>query len=180
MWAHQMSEEVFASLLKRWAREVGNRVAALRAELAAKELELTQIRSAMAWMGGTGGEINVAKSLDGGDGSPSNHSETASSALFSSFDTMTLKQLIMSALRVQFPSGATPAQIRDFIHDAYGRKIPLPSLRPQLSRLRADGSLSRDEITRLWRLSSREGLPNGAGAESAETASWEEASERED
>jgi hypothetical protein len=57
------------------------------------------------------------------------------------FKSMTIKELVVQALLDAFPNGASPAQIRDFIRDAYGREVEPASLRPQLHRLKSDGKL---------------------------------------
>ena len=60
---------------------------------------------------------------------------------------MTIKKLVIQALLDHLKMGANAALMRDFIRDAYGRKIEPSSLRPQLHRLKADGVLTHDSST---------------------------------
>jgi hypothetical protein len=65
---------------------------------------------------------------------------------------MTIKACAVQALCDKFPEGGTAAQIRDFIRDAYGRTIAPSSLRPQMSRLKADGVLTHEPAKDIWNL----------------------------
>src|SRR5262249_46839179 len=50
----------------------------------------------------------------------------------------TIKSIVLRALWDGFrETGATQAQLRQFIHDAYGRELDRTSLSPQISRLNA-------------------------------------------
>ena len=63
---------------------------------------------------------------------------------------MTHKELVIQALIDHFPKGATVAEIRDFISNAYGRPVEQNTLRPQMHRLKADSVLIQDE--EVWNL----------------------------
>ncbi len=60
------------------------------------------------------------------------------------YQSMTIGQLALLALKDHFRSGASIAQIVAFFRDKWGREIDRPSLSPQLSRL-----YKRDEVGRI-------------------------------
>ncbi|HXW24759.1 MAG TPA: hypothetical protein VEK73_08445 [Xanthobacteraceae bacterium] len=66
---------------------------------------------------------------------------------------LTIKQLVMQALRAKHPGGFDTAQLREFIRDAYGRTIEPDSLRPQLVRLKSDDWIVARE--NIWYLTKR-------------------------
>jgi hypothetical protein len=71
------------------------------------------------------------------------------------YDTMTIKELVLQSLQsfvVQAEGGATAARLRDYIRDVYGRTVEPSSLRPQLSRLKAEGLIRQDPSTDIWKL----------------------------
>lgn len=71
--------------------------------------------------------------------SPSTHSQ------------LTMKELTLKALKEQFPKGATARQLVDFFALGWNRRDIQPdTLRPQLSRLKAEGKISREG--HIWRL----------------------------
>lgn len=63
----------------------------------------------------------------------------------SPYQHLTMKQLVVKALREHFPLGATARQLIDFFRDAWGCNIERANLSPQLSRLYQDGVLGRRE-----------------------------------
>ena len=164
-----MSDESLHVFLHRRERELVHQIAALRGQLAPKEAELAEIRRVRASLTLAGGNfLNDLHSVNdlagltaaGGDSParpdqpvPASKSSDVvgrspmtsamSQELTQRFAKMTIKELVAQALLDHFPSGGTATQIRDFIRDAYGRTIEASSLRPQLSRLKADGVTSR-------------------------------------
>jgi len=61
------------------------------------------------------------------------------------------KPTIVTALTSHFHDGATPAELRTFIKDVFGREIDRTSMSPQLTRLREDGVVEQKDMK--WRLS---------------------------
>jgi hypothetical protein len=61
---------------------------------------------------------------------------------------MTIKQLVIHALKDRFKDGATGKQLVDFFKTAWGREIARESLSPQLSRLRVEKKI--DRRGRIW------------------------------
>jgi hypothetical protein len=71
-------------------------------------------------------------------------------ATASFYKGMTLKQLVLRALKEHFSEGATAQQLLEYFRRAYGRAIERSSLSPQLSRLRDDGHVVLSG--KLWML----------------------------
>lgn len=74
------------------------------------------------------------------------------------YEHMTMKQLVLKALFQHFPDGTTSRQLREFIRDGLGRDIERENLSPQMSRLKAEGSIEQDEVTKKWRLTTQGSL----------------------
>jgi hypothetical protein len=65
----------------------------------------------------------------------------------------TIKDLILKALWNGFrETGATQAQLRQFIRDAYGREVDRTSMSPQIARLRDEKLLKQKGGEDNWRL----------------------------
>ncbi len=76
----------------------------------------------------------------------------AAAAIIGNPADLTIKQLVLRAFRDKFlTTGATATEIRQFIQDAYARDINPQSLSPQLSRLKAEGFLTQDTDSEVWR-----------------------------
>ena len=73
--------------------------------------------------------------------------------LFSSYESLTIKQLVLKALYGHFPKGATSRQLREFFRDAWDRHVARESLGPQLSRLRQEGAIKLDG--KVWAVTDR-------------------------
>jgi hypothetical protein len=56
---------------------------------------------------------------------------------------MTIKQLVIRALTDHFHDGATPAELRAYILNAYGREITRGSMGPQIARLQEEGTIEQ-------------------------------------
>jgi hypothetical protein len=139
------SEETLRDFLARRERELTHQIAALQGQIAPKELELAEIKQALAAL-----PLNIsysaqvaleAASLDIGGPTYTPSIGPHQLPLGLQFGTMTIKELVLQALSDQFPDGATAAQIREFVRDAYGRAIDQNSLRPQLARMKDEGML---------------------------------------
>src|SRR5260370_42160124 len=68
---------------------------------------------------------------------------TLSALIAASDDGLTIKQLILRALADHFHDGATPAELRAYILDAYGREISRGSMGPQIVRLFEEGLIEQ-------------------------------------
>jgi len=66
--------------------------------------------------------------------------------------TMTIKQMIMAALRDHFHNGASPTELRDYMRAVYAKDVDRNSISPQLTRLREQGAV--DMLTDgKWKIS---------------------------
>ena len=166
--------------LARRERELVHELAALRSEIASKEIELAHVQRAKGTIDNLGGEdkarfgvpekitgvMNVTEAPDTFSGTgivsaplldgPLTPSEIVAQGALKHAErlaAMTIKELVLKTLRDHFREGATTAQIREFIRDAYGRVIDPNSLRPQLSRLASEALIQRDPNTEFWKLS---------------------------
>lgn len=177
-----MADETIHAFLGRRERELKHRIAALRGQLDPMERELVEVQKAMALLAVSVGvnRQNPARartatlsanqqippftstaSLAGAAavgfaGEIQGRPKAVPTELAQRFAGMTIKQLVIQALSDHFLAGATPTQIREFIHDAYGREIDANSLRPQLARMKADGSIEQNPNNDTWMLSKTE------------------------
>jgi hypothetical protein len=151
------NEETFAESMQRKERELIQRIAAVRGLLTPLESELGQVRKAMQAIGVPSSTLasspfgsETRNSLDEmvAAASPATGVVPAlpqinNNALFGmaalGVVPFTIKQMIVHALRDHFHGGATPAELRDYMHTAYGRQIDRNSISPQLARLREEG-----------------------------------------
>lgn len=136
-----MIEETTYAFIERRERELVNRETALRAELDVIGSELAHIRSLKNQTVGDA-PARVVAGLD--------LARTDQIANESS-----IKQLVLCALRAGFrEEGATSAQLRQFISDAYGRTVPASSMSPQLHRLSGNQLIEKNG-NGGWRLAER-------------------------
>lgn len=122
-------DDTFQQMLLRREREVVSRIDALRKELDPLENEFKQIQAAKRALG-----------LPASGAAPANALPAA--------PFMTMKQLVLYALKDHFKNGATGKQLVEFFRSACGREIARESLSPQLSRLRAEKKI--DHHGRIW------------------------------
>jgi hypothetical protein len=142
------TNETLREFFGRRERELSNRAIAVQRELEMIALELAEIRKARAALPATEDEMSRFISEDVGLGEiladikTSPHIPDPEDAMTASpYDNMTIKQLVVQALRDNRGfrrEGASTEQLREFIGHAYGRHIDRSSLTPQLSRLRED------------------------------------------
>lgn len=64
---------------------------------------------------------------------------------------MTIKEMIINVLTDNVAGGQSDDLIK-WINIKYGTMIPRTSMSPQLSRLKADGTVILDQSTKIWRL----------------------------
>lgn len=133
--------------LARVEADLSRKVQALREELIPLERELSEVRRALAAVSPE--EPPALLQFLERPASPSPYAG------------MTIKQLALQALREQFATGATAADLLSFIETAYDRKIDRASFSPQLSRLKEEGLVRR--IGRYWRVIEKRNEPSLAG-----------------
>jgi hypothetical protein len=149
----QRPNESLHAYLKRRERELLHQITAIRGELAPRESELIEVRRAMAAVGLKPGNALTDLLIPPEEGTVRYDYATelasflpvgaANNATIGLSEQPTIKQLILRALSDQFREGATPAQLRTYIRDAYGREIDRTSMGPQLSRLRDEGLIEQ-------------------------------------
>jgi hypothetical protein len=163
-----MSDENLYGFLERRERELRHQIAALKGQiaqiqgqLAQREHELAEIVRVQASRTVAGGPIaaltqtNNNALVSGEISDKATFAGTVSTPpeLARRFAEMTIKELVVQSLLDNFPNGATAAQIREFIRDAYGRPIEPSSLRPQMHRLKADAILEQNALSGdIWNL----------------------------
>ena len=81
-------------------------------------------------------------------------SDTPLTLRMSAYQHLTMKQLVVKALKEHFPDGATAKQLREFIRDAWNRDIERANLSPQLSRLHGEGVI--EWCDGIWSLKKQE------------------------
>jgi len=159
-----LREETTNQFLDRREKELVAQIAALRGQLSPKEAELSQIQRMRASLTIAGGNVLTSHNALAAVVTPNSSANVAyNNALVSviggqsapPYPTMTIKELTIQALLDHFPNGGTAAEIRDFIRDAYRRTVEPSSLRPQMHRLKAAGSLVHDASTDTWNLDPR-------------------------
>ena len=137
-------------MLDRREAELVSEATDLRARLLPIDRELEEIRAA---------KIAVARVRD----IPAKGAEAAQSAVNywlqqetnAAYKSMTMKQLVRTALADHFKEGATANQMLGLFHATFGRTdIVRSSLSPQLSRLKIEGEIVLDGMT--WKLAERE------------------------
>jgi hypothetical protein len=154
--------ETLYEYLERRERELAARVATIRSDLEVLETELAHVRSARRQIGNipSFGRTPLSLSDLSSPGlSLDDLARDAESQVLVSTEPSnppTIKDMILKALWIGFRDvGATPAQLRQFIRDAYGRDIDRTSMSPQISRLRTEGLLKQKGGEDNWRLTVR-------------------------
>ena len=173
-----MAEENLYEFLIRRERELEHQISALRGQielmrgnLAQRVLELEQIKNfraskpspvdgAFPWTNsnatfGNAVDVPALAALAAQNATGSFETLLALKAAETAhYQKMTIKELVIQALIDHFPNGGTANNIRDFIHNGYGRTIEPASLRPQMHRLKADMILTLD-ANDVWNLDPR-------------------------
>jgi len=139
------ANEPVSEFLVRRERELTQQIDALRGQIAPKEQEREQIRTAMRALGLlTASPLASVLATALSDGSipaiaPNNSGHTPPSLGELLNPTLTIKQMILHALIDHFREGATPSELSGYIKVAYGREVDRNSVSPQLARLREEG-----------------------------------------
>jgi hypothetical protein len=124
------------------ARELKHQIAALRLEIGAKEAELQEVETAQQALGPPAVVLEARGIAVGRVTVYATATVTPGEA--------SIRQLALKALEDHFYEGATQAQLREFIKDAYDRDIQPASLSPQLSKLKDDNLVILDEERGVW------------------------------
>lgn len=123
-------------------RDLVKRIEAKRAEIAPLEAELADVRRALAAVCAD----NSATSLVNKHQTPSDEA-----AEDSPYKGLTMKELVVRALKEHLREGATSADFLRVFHEIYGRRdIVRTSLSPQLSRLKRERVLTLEG--KVWKL----------------------------
>jgi hypothetical protein len=149
--------ETLYEYVQRREGELIARIAATRGDLAALENELAHVQSARRQIGNLtdfgrtplpppSGEHHHTITAVAGD----NHSHSFGVTIP---NQPTIKEMIVKALWAGYrEKGATQAEIRQFIKNAYGREIDRTSISPQIARLRDDHFIKQKGGEDNWRL----------------------------
>lgn len=145
-------DEPLADYLKRKERELGQQVSSLRGMLAPKERELEEVRRAMQAIGLFAPSLESLIREPQANGVVPNYA--AGLAAFTAAQPLTIKAMILNALRDYFHEGATPAELRDYMRTVYGKEIDRNSISPQLTRLREQGAVEQSGgvVNPKWKL----------------------------
>lgn len=161
--AAQQSDETLRSFLERRERELTHQLAALRGHIESKQRELAeiqQVRANLPWLPDTTAfEVGAKVATTAAANRPrvdlmQQTDNPPVSGVSPSNEKLTIKAMILTALSAHFHDGATPAELRTFIKDVFGREIDRTSMSPQLARLREEGAVEQSDTK--WRLSERE------------------------
>jgi len=180
-----MTDETLHEFLDRRERELRHQIAALHGQLAPKMKELDDLIRTKGSLGipvhgivgdkvalegrvtiaGVGSAAGSVSGVGSGSGVGSIRLDmpdirTDAEKRTAPYKDMTIKELVIEALRIT--TAATAAQLREFIRDAFGHTVNPSSLRPQLSRLKAEGLIQQDASTDTWTLAK---MPDWPGIE---------------
>jgi len=139
-------------MLEAHERDIVDRLSALRAQITPLEQELHEVRMAKAALQretANSREPQLAlanpahvKAADADARSVATPVVLTTNFERSPYAHLTIKQLVLKALREHFPEGATANQMLDVFANVWGRgEIARTSLSPQLSRLKEDDHL---------------------------------------
>lgn len=159
--ALQVSENALRQFLAQREIELIRQIAAMRGQIAPKETELAEVRSAMKALGipqNYSAELAPPEDELNDKLDIALHVAGVPAHLLpmpSPFKDMSIKDLVLTAMgdlkQFQGLTAISAADLRSFIQDAYERDIDRTSLSPQLSRLKADGIVDQDSEGR-WML----------------------------
>lgn len=136
----------------------------VRAQIAPLERELFEVKVARAAVERKsreplqpqlfGERVGTARQQSEADEVWRQYKEIEAARAGSAYGRLTIKELISKALSEQFSSGATAGQLLTLFATAWGRDdIVRTSLSPQLSRLKREGKIDRNE--NIWFLRSQ-------------------------
>jgi hypothetical protein len=169
--ALSINDEPIVDLLKRRERELIQQTAAIRGMLVPKEDELAKVRQALQALGIQPNYVEQLRPfLDQDQANPyvppgilnqNPYQPQADTPLALFAGNLTIKEMILAALKDHFRHGATPSELRDYMRTAYGREIDRNSISPQLARLREEGLVQNaNALTGTWELALRGTIEN--------------------
>tara|TARA_Y100000588_G_scaffold324806_1_gene358178 strand:+ start:179 stop:742 length:564 start_codon:yes stop_codon:yes gene_type:complete len=132
-------------ILRARRADLWSRLEDARAQIKAQEAEIKQIDLGIKAMEAE--NIMPITGVDASLRSVAHHARQAHPDI----QKMTLKQLVVKALKEHFQNGATANQLLDLFERKWGRQIMRTSLSPQLSRLKNDNIIELEGKT--WHLS---------------------------
>ena len=145
-------DETIFGLMQRRERELTARLAVLRSQIETFEAELAQIQK-MRITTATTGLFSEVELQDTGDVSATVSGRVDQVESDKRFSEMTIKELILESLKI-IRSGNSH-RVREFIREGFHRTIEMDSLRPQLSRLKADEIIAQTPLTEEWYLTEK-------------------------
>jgi DNA-binding transcriptional ArsR family regulator len=162
-----MAGPKLADYLEIRERELESQVSNVRGQLAPLEAELAQVRKirsliADARAAGLDDLASDALLPDPPAQSPLEQVAQAIQPAVSQLlaaaqaETLTIKEMILRALRDHFENGASPTELRDYMRAAFGKEVDRNSISPQLARLREEGMVDMLNDGK-WKLS-RQGI----------------------
>ncbi len=146
--------------LEQRERELLHELRAFYTSISKKEAELAEVRRAMAAIGmptpSSASDEEVLRSTTVGE-----FVERTSP-----YQNMTMKQLVVKALKEHFNDGATTRELLTYFRDAWDRDIKRLSLSPQLNRLLQAGIIQKS-VDNDWVLAKDDAeVPDGDEEES--------------
>jgi DNA-binding transcriptional ArsR family regulator len=158
-----MAGPKLADYLEIRERELESQISNVRGHLAPLEAELDQVRKMRSLIahGRAAGLTDLASDFVLPDPPVPGPIEQVAQAIqpaltqllaAANSESLTIKEMILRALRDHFPKGASPSDLRDYIRDAFGKEIDRNSISPQLSRLREEGVVDQYGLDAKWKL----------------------------
>jgi hypothetical protein len=152
--ADQEDENIYA-LLQRRQRELKNRLNALESKVHQTRAELATIDKMIE---ATTSQVPDNSGIFNDKIEPLNDSQLAgiahlTEAAITRYSSMTIKALVLEALREV--GDATTGRLQEYMLDAFRRPVSADSLRPQLSRLKADDLITQSAATEGWQLTQK-------------------------
>ena len=150
-----MAGPKLADYLEIRERELESQISNVRGHLASLETELAQVRKIRSLIADAraAGFIDLASDAVLPDPPAQSSLEQVAQAFqpavsqllaaqqlaFAESEPLTIKEMILRALRDHFEKGASPSELRDYMRAAFGKEVDRNSISPQLARLREDG-----------------------------------------
>jgi len=131
-------------ILETHERSLEARIKSLRDQIIPLERELAEVRRAKGALTLTDYGPEQSQLVFSGEAAAAKHTPQLGGSVYgrSSYENLTIKELVRKALGEHFERGATANQLLEFFAGAWGRRdIARTSLSPQLSRLKRDGEI---------------------------------------
>ena len=161
-------EEDLATFALRRKKELEAQISALRGLLVPKEAELDQINQVIATLGhNKKQEPSESDFTDGQQVDPPHAATLPKSVTINGYAVhLTIKEMILSALRDHFHEGATPSELSEYFRMVYSKDVDRNSISPQLARLREEGLVENiNALSGKWQIVGLRGTIANAIAE---------------